>query len=50
MQISTFFCSCFLRVNYDKDWWQEIAEILRTDTNRIDPMNRAQVFSIKIFN
>ena len=32
------------RVNYDKDWWQEIAEVLRTETQRIDPMNRAQVF------
>ena len=31
------------RVNYDTDWWREIAEILRTDTDQIDPMNRAQV-------
>ena len=31
------------RVNYDTDWWREIAEILRTDTSKIDPMNRAQV-------
>ena len=44
-----FFCklltfSAFsVRVNYDKNWWQEIAEVLRTDTQRIDPMNRAQV-------
>jgi len=33
----------YFRVNYDKDWWQEIAEILRTNTQRIDPMNRAQI-------
>ena len=33
----------YTRVNYDTDWWREIAEILRTDTDQIDPMNRAQV-------
>ena len=33
----------YYRVNYDTDWWREIAEILRTDTDKIDPMNRAQV-------
>merc|ERR1712192_17603 len=33
----------YFRVNYDKDWWQEIAEILRTNTQRIDQMNRAQI-------
>ena len=31
------------RVNYDTEWWREIAEILRTDPDQIDPMNRAQV-------
>ena len=30
-------------MNYDTNWWREIAEILRTDTSKIDPMNRAQV-------
>ena len=34
------------RVNYDTDWWREIAEILRTDTDQIDPMNRAQVTAL----
>ena len=31
------------RVNYDKAWWREIAEVLRTDPEKIKPMNRAQV-------
>ena len=33
------------RVNYDKAWWREIAEVLRTDPEKIKPMNRAQVLS-----
>merc|ERR1719219_2676523 len=33
----------YFRVNYEKKWWEEIAEVLRTDTQRIDPMNRAQI-------
>ena len=31
------------RVNYDQGWWTQIAEALRTDREKIDPMNRAQV-------
>jgi len=33
----------YFRVNYDKAWWREIAEVLRTDPEKIKPMNRAQV-------
>ena len=43
LQIVHLHCCPLPRVNYDKDWWQEIAEVLRTDTQTIDPMNRAQV-------
>jgi len=33
----------YYRVNYDKAWWRGIAEVLRTDPEKIKPMNRAQV-------